>query len=75
MEQALEFIAADAEKKNNRVINEFKNGEIQVLQGRYGPYVKSGKVNARIPKNIKPETLTESDCEKLVEDTLKKKKK
>jgi DNA topoisomerase-1 len=75
LEKALEFIAADAEKKNNRVINEFKDGQIQVLRGRYGPYVKGDNINARIPKNMDPETLTEADCEKLVEEALKKKKK
>ena len=75
LEQSLEFIATDSEKKNNRLINEFKDGEIQVLRGRYGPYVKSGKVNARIPKDKDPEKLTLEDCEKLVEKTLKKKKK
>jgi DNA topoisomerase I len=75
LDKAQEFIAADAEKKNNRVINEFKNGEIQVLRGRYGPYVKSDNVNARIPKSMDPESLTEADCEKLVEEAIKKKKK
>jgi DNA topoisomerase-1 len=33
-------------------------GPIQILNGRYGPYVKHGKVNATIPKEIKPEMVT-----------------
>jgi DNA topoisomerase-1 len=33
-------------------------GPIQILAGRYGPYVKHGKINATIPKEIKPETVT-----------------
>lgn len=33
-------------------------GPIQILTGRYGPYVKHGKINATIPKEISPETVT-----------------
>jgi len=33
-------------------------GSIQLLAGRYGPYVKHGKINATIPKEIKPEAVT-----------------
>ena len=35
-----------------------EGGEIQVMPGRYGPYVKWGKVNATIPKETAPEDLT-----------------
>jgi len=75
LERALELIAEDAEKKNNAVIQEFDNGNIQVLNGRYGPYVKSGKTNARIPKGKKPEELTQEECVELVEATAARKKK
>ena len=34
-------------------------GGLQVLRGPYGPYVTDGKKNARIPKEIDPEKLTE----------------
>src|SRR5690606_26513145 len=33
-------------------------GAIQILSGRYGPYVKHGKINATVPKEIKPESVT-----------------
>ncbi len=33
-------------------------GPIHILAGRYGPYVKHGKINATIPKEIKPEAVT-----------------
>ena len=33
-------------------------GNIQVMSGRYGPYVKFGKVNATLPKDKDPQTLT-----------------
>ncbi len=33
-------------------------GKVQILTGRYGPYVKHGKVNATIPKDREPEQVT-----------------
>lgn len=35
-----------------------EGGPMQILSGRYGPYVKHGKINATIPKEIKPEEVT-----------------
>jgi DNA topoisomerase-1 len=37
---------------------EHDNGPITVRAGRYGPYVNQGKINATIPKDIKPEDVT-----------------
>ena len=33
-------------------------GPVQVLDGRYGPYVKHAKINATLPKDVKPEEVT-----------------
>jgi DNA topoisomerase-1 len=41
-------------------------GTVQVMAGRYGPYVKHGKVNATIPKSIEPEALTMEEAVKLL---------
>ncbi len=39
-------------------------GPIQIMTGRYGPYVKHGKINATIPKGLDPETIAiEQACE------------
>ena len=54
------------ERKSKSVIHEF--GEIQVLNGRYGPYIKSGKNNYKIPKDVEPEGLDEASCKKIIED-------
>ena len=46
---------ADAEK----YINEFEHesGAIQVLKGRYGPYIKQGRKNFKIPKDVEPTSI------------------
>ncbi|QHU91118.1 hypothetical protein GWK75_01405 [Candidatus Saccharibacteria bacterium oral taxon 955] len=43
-------------------------GEIKVLRGRFGPYVTDGKKNAKIPKDIDPTTLTETEAKKLLDE-------
>jgi DNA topoisomerase-1 len=42
-------------------------GKVQVLTGRYGPYVKHGKVNATIPKDREPEQVTMDEAVALIE--------
>jgi len=49
----------------NRTILDFGNG-VQVLNGRYGPYITDGEKNARIPKDRDPKTLTEAECAELL---------
>jgi len=66
LEHARELIEAEEKKREQRVIHDF--GEIQVLRGIYGPYIKKGKVNAKIPKDVEPESLTLEQCEKIVAD-------
>jgi DNA topoisomerase-1 len=54
---------ADAEK----FIRTFEeNSEIQILNGRWGPYLKAGKKNIRIPKDTDINSMTYEDCLKLI---------
>ena len=44
-------------------------GDIQVLDGRYGPYIKSDGSNYRIPKGTDAASLTEEDCRKIIAES------
>lgn len=61
-----------AEKKKN--IAEFPGG-IKVLVGPYGPYITDGKKNAKIPKDTKPEEVTEAMAKELLEKAPARKKR
>jgi len=64
--RALELLHEKAELARNRLIASFRDGAIQVLNGRYGPYITDGEKNARIPKDRDPKTLTEAECVELL---------
>jgi len=66
LEQALNLIAEKKEFEANRVIQTFAGSAIQVLRGRYGPYITDGDRNARMPKDREPESLTLAECEDLI---------
>ena len=64
---ALQLVAEKKEKDANRLILDFAEQGIQVLNGRYGPYVTDGEKNARIPKDItEPKTLSLEGCQELL---------
>ena len=67
LERALEVIRLKKEADANRTIIDFGVDGIQVLNGRYGPYVTDGKKNAKIPKDRDPKTLTLEECRVLIE--------
>src|SRR5882724_141363 len=67
LERALEVIRLKKEADANRTITDFGVDGIQVLNGRYGPYVTDGKKNAKIPKGRDPKTLTLEECRVLIE--------
>ncbi len=67
LEKALEFIAEKKEADKQRIIQDFEDEGIQVLNGRYGPYVTDKSKNARIPKDREPASLTLEECKELLE--------
>ena len=41
-------------------------GDIQIVNGRYGPYLKAGENNYRIPKGTDATKMTEADCQAII---------
>lgn len=64
--RALELIRAKEEQDANRIILDFPEAGIQVLNGRYGPYITDRVKNAKIPKDREPHTLTLEECRELL---------
>ena len=64
--RALELIRAKEEQDANRIILDFPEAGIQVLNGRYGPYITDRVKNAKIPKDRQPHTLTLDECRELI---------
>ncbi len=73
-DRAIEIIEAKREADKNKYIKVFDSDpEVQVLNGRYGPYIKVGKKNVKIPKDKEPEELTLEECLELAEKAPEKK--
>lgn len=71
LETAIERINEKREIDKNKLIQSFDNG-IQILNGRFGPYIVYNKKNFRIPKTQKAEELTIEQCLELIEKEGKK---
>ena len=64
--RALELIEAKKIEDANRLIQDFEEQGIQVLNGRYGPYITDKTKNAKVPKDREPKSLTLEECIELL---------
>ena len=72
LNEAIEVIEAKRKADAEKLIKIFdENPDYQILNGRWGPYLKAGKKNVRIPKDKDPASLTYQQCVELVENTEK----
>ncbi|AZR28366.1 DNA topoisomerase I [Xanthomonas vasicola pv. arecae] len=69
--RAVFLIEEKEEIARNRVIKNFEGSDIQVLNGRFGPYISDGKLNGKIPKDREPASLTFEEVQQLLADTGK----
>ena len=76
LERAVELIKAKIEADAKALIKVFEEDDtVRVLNGRYGPYIKAGKTNAKIPKDEKPEELTWARVQELIEEAKNRPKR
>ncbi|MDH5619250.1 MAG: DNA topoisomerase I, partial [Gammaproteobacteria bacterium] len=64
--RALELIEEKKIADANRIILDFEEQGIQVLNGRYGPYITDKQKNARVPKDREPKSLSLEECMELL---------
>ena len=75
-DRAIELIEAKRKADREKFIKGFEeNPEVQVLNGRWGPYIKIGKNNFRIPKDTEPKDLTLAQCLEIAEKAPAKNKR
>ncbi len=76
IDEAIKVIEAKIKSDAEKLIKTFEeNPEFQILNGRWGPYLKAGKENVRIPKDMDPASLTYDECVKLAEEAKTKPKR
>lgn len=66
LERAKQLVVEKREVAANRIITDFAKEKIQVLNGRFGPYITDGTKNAKVPKDTKPVDLTLEQCQELL---------
>ena len=71
LDRAVFLIEEKEEIARNRIIKEFEGSDIQVLNGRFGPYISDGRLNGKIPKDREPASLTLEEVVQLLEETGK----
>ena len=75
-QKAIELIEVKRKNDENRILKSFdENSDFQILKGKWGPYLKAGSKNVKLPKGKKPEELTYQECVELAKGAPDKKKK
>ena len=74
VEEAIELIDEKRKKDEQRFLKKFEEDPgLEILNGRYGPYITYKKANYRIPKTVtEPEKLTLEECMKIIAEAAEK---
>lgn len=64
--RAVALVAEKLEAAANRLIKKFEGSPIEIVNGRYGPYITDGEKNGKIPKDVEPASLSLADCEAIM---------
>jgi len=69
LDRAIELIEEKKERERKKQVKTFtKDKDLQILKGRYGPYISYKKSNYRIPKGKEAEKLTLKDCYEIIKE-------
>jgi DNA topoisomerase-1 len=71
-EEALPLVEQKKIIEANKIIQNFEGTEIQVLNGRWGPYVTDGSKNVKVPKDQDPNELSLPECEEMIANAPEK---
>ena len=74
-ERAHELIQAKIQADKEKIIRVYADEGIQILKGRWGPYITDGEKNARIPKDVEVDDLDLNACRELLAKAPEKKKR
>ena len=73
IDEAIDVIEAKRKADSEKTIKVFdENPDYQILNGRWGPYLKAGKKNVRLPKDREPDSFTLEECIDLAENYVPK---
>lgn len=73
-EEAIQLILDKRKKDSEKLIKTFdEDADLQILNGRYGPYIAYQKSNYKIPKGTEPKEMTYEGCMKIIKETPVKK--
>lgn len=73
LDEAIELIKAKREQESQRLIKSFpEDSELEVLNGRYGPYITYKKKNYKIPKGTEPKELSFDACMQIIKESDEK---
>ena len=66
LDTCIRIVEDSLNKKTGGIIAEFKDSDIQVIDGAYGPYIKHAGGNYKIPKGTDTAALTEEACKEII---------
>ncbi|MEG2067327.1 MAG: type I DNA topoisomerase [Tannerellaceae bacterium] len=71
--EAIELLQDKRTKDEQRCLKKFdEDPELELLNGRYGPYISYQKGNYKIPKNVEPAELTLAECKAIIAEAQEK---
>ena len=78
LDTCIKLVSDSLNNTKGGIIAEYKDSDIQLIDGAYGPYIKHAGANYKLPKGTDPATLTEDRCKEIIsssEPTGRKKKR